>query len=91
MPQSDEIRRLAKRWAGGTGWPRRLQWLELKGVRGWQGQRLNLPFPIVAITGENGAAKAHYFKRRLAYIAPIKLVRAPGSLLNFSQTLLGTR
>ncbi len=58
MALSDEVRRLAKKWAGGTGWPKRLQWLELKGIRGWHGQRLNLPFPIIAITGENGSGKS---------------------------------
>src|SRR5437016_5288402 len=61
MPMSDEMRRLAKKWSGSTGsgaWPKRLDWLELSGLRGWTGQRLELPFPIVAIVGENGSGKS---------------------------------
>ena len=58
MALSDEVRRLAKKWAGSSGWPKRLLWLELNEIRGWQGQRLNLPFPIIAITGENGSGKS---------------------------------
>lgn len=43
---------------GGPGWPRRLEWLEVGGVRGWTGRRINLRFPIVAIVGENGSGKS---------------------------------
>lgn len=55
---SPEMRKLAKKWSAGGGWPKRLEWLEPKQVRGWEGQRLNLPFPIVAIVGENGSGKS---------------------------------
>lgn len=58
MAINDEVRRLDKKWRSGTGWPKRLEWLELQGIRGWEGQRLSLPFPIVAIAGENGSGKS---------------------------------
>ena len=58
MPVSDEVRRLARKWSGGTGWPRRLEWIEIWGLRGWSGQRVEFPFPIVAIVGENGSGKS---------------------------------
>lgn len=55
---SDEVRRLDKKWLGGTGWPKRLEWVAPKGLRGWTGQRINFAFPIVAIVGENGSGKS---------------------------------
>jgi len=58
MPISDEIRRLTKKWNGGMGWPKRLNWLEVNGLRGWSGERLDLAYPIVAIVGENGSGKS---------------------------------
>src|SRR5262249_21766902 len=56
----DEVRRLAKKWAsgGGPGWPKRLEWLEVKDLRGWTSYRVHLRFPIVAIVGENGSGKS---------------------------------
>lgn len=58
MPLSDEMRRLSKKWSGGTGWPKRLHWIELNGLRGWTGQRVEFAFPIIAIVGENGSGKS---------------------------------
>ncbi len=58
MAIHDEVRRLAKKWSGGTGWPKRLEWIELRGIRGWADQRIAFPFPIVAIAGENGSGKS---------------------------------
>lgn len=58
MPVSDEMRRLIKKWNGGAAWPKRLEWLEVHGLRGWSGQRINFPFPIIAIVGENGSGKS---------------------------------
>lgn len=53
-----EIRRLQKAWESNMGWPKRLEWLEIHGLRGWAGQRIEFKFPIVAIVGENGAGKS---------------------------------
>lgn len=58
MQISNEIRRLHKKWSAGSGWPRRLEWIEVEGLRGWSGQRVNFPYPIIAIVGENGSGKS---------------------------------
>ncbi|MEA3042767.1 MAG: hypothetical protein QOH47_605 [Sphingomonadales bacterium] len=51
------MRRLDRQWESGNGWPKRLKWMDLTGIRGWTGQRVEFPFPIVAISGENGSGK----------------------------------
>ncbi|UUX97462.1 ATP-dependent endonuclease [Aquabacterium sp. J223] len=58
MALSNEMRRLQNKWATGQGWPKRLEWIELSGVRGWVGQRVDFGFPIVALVGENGSGKS---------------------------------
>lgn len=58
MPFSAEMRRLQSKWLTGTSWPQRLEWIEIKGIRGWTGQRVTFGFPIVAIVGENGSGKS---------------------------------
>lgn len=58
MELSKEMRRLQGRWNTGTGWPKRLDWVEIEGLRGWEGQRFSLQFPIMAVVGENGAGKS---------------------------------
>jgi predicted ATPase len=58
MVLSDQVRRLDRKWTGGSGWPQRLSWLEIEGIRGWTGQRIPFDFPIVAIVGENGSGKS---------------------------------
>lgn len=58
MAISDQVRRLSTKWKTGNGWPKRLEWLEIKGIRGWSEQRINFDYPIVAIVGENGSGKS---------------------------------
>lgn len=59
MPNySREIQRLQSSWRTSTEWPKWLDWIEIAGLRGWTGQRLDFRFPIVAIVGENGAGKS---------------------------------
>ena len=58
MPLSDQVRRLTARWELNSGWPQRLEWLEIKGLRGWTGQRFDLRYPIMAVVGENGVGKS---------------------------------
>jgi predicted ATPase len=58
VPISNDMRRLQAKWDGNTGWPKRLDWLEIKNLRGWAGQRIEFRFPIMAITGENGVGKS---------------------------------
>jgi len=52
------MRLLQSRWNGNQGWPKRLEWIEIKGLRGWVGQRVEFQFPITAIVGENGVGKS---------------------------------
>jgi predicted ATPase len=55
---SGEMRKLQTKWQSERGWPQRLEWLEITGLRGWTGQRISLNFPVIAIAGENGAGKS---------------------------------
>ena len=55
---SRQVRLLQNKWQADTGWPKRLEWLEIGGIRGWTGQRIDFRFPIVAICGENGSGKS---------------------------------
>jgi predicted ATPase len=52
------MRLLFTKWSSGTGWPKRLEWVEIEGLRGWSGQRVEFRTPIVAICGENGSGKS---------------------------------
>ncbi len=58
MALSDEVKRLTAKWQAGNSWPKRLEWLEIKGIRGWSAQRIQFNFPIVAMVGENGSGKS---------------------------------
>lgn len=58
MPFSNEMRRLETKWTTGNGWPKHLEWIEIKNIRGWEEQRIQFAFPIVAIVGENGSGKS---------------------------------
>ena len=58
MPLSLELRRMLKKWDSNNGWPKRLEYVEITGIRGWTGQRVDFPAPIVAIVGENGSGKS---------------------------------
>jgi len=58
MAIHDEVRRLQKKWSGRQGWPKRLNWLEIDNMRGWERQRVSFDFPIVAVIGENGSGKS---------------------------------
>lgn len=58
MALSKEVRLLKNKWDSNQGWPKRLEWIEIKGLRGWVGQRIDFKFPIVALIGENGVGKS---------------------------------
>jgi predicted ATPase len=58
MALATEMRRLQNKWSTAAGWPKRLEWLEISGIRGWTGQRLDFLFPITALVGENGSGKS---------------------------------
>lgn len=52
------MRKLQNKWRTGTAWPKRLESLEITGIRGWRGERIDFQFPIVALVGENGSGKS---------------------------------
>jgi predicted ATPase len=58
MALSNEMRRLETKWQSRNGWPKWLEWLEIRNIRGWTEQRVSFDFPIVAIVGENGSGKS---------------------------------
>lgn len=58
VPISKEMRLLETKWDSALGWKNRLEWIEIEGIRGWTGQRIELDFPIVCIVGENGVGKS---------------------------------
>ena len=58
MPNSSQMRRLSAAWLTNAGWPKRLQRLTIAGLRGWTGQGIDFPYPIMAVVGENGAGKS---------------------------------
>ena len=58
MSISREMRLLDNKWKTNNSWPKRLEWMEIHGIRGWTGQRIDFRFPIVAICGENGSGKS---------------------------------
>jgi predicted ATPase len=58
VPLSKEVRLLKKQWDSNQGWPKRLEWVEIDGIRGWGGQRIEFDFPIVALVGQNGVGKS---------------------------------
>lgn len=66
MALSREMRLLQNKWKSGQGWPKRLDWIEIEGIRGWTGQRIDLDFPIVALVGENGVGKSTVLQAAVA-------------------------
>jgi predicted ATPase len=78
MPISNEIRRLSAKWQTGTGWPKRLEWLEIDEIRGWNRQRFDLRYPIMAVVGENGLGKSSLLQ------AAASVYRTPGKKPRFA-------
>ena len=70
MSNSREMRRLKAKWDQGTGWRQRLEWVEIEGLRGWNGQRVPFNFPIVAVVGENGTGKSTVLQCAASAYAP---------------------
>lgn len=72
MSNSKEMRRLQAKWQQGTGWPKRLEWLEIQDIRGWDGQHIQFNFPIVALVGENGSGKSTVLQCAASVYQPAK-------------------
>src|SRR4026208_525802 len=77
MKNSKQLRLLQNKWQTNTGWPKRLEWIEIKGIRGWTGQHIDFRFPIMAISGENGSGKRTLIQAAASVYAPV-----PGSVTN---------
>jgi predicted ATPase len=58
MAESKEMRRLTAKWDTGAGWPKRLEWVQIDGLRGWRNEKFTLNYPIMAVVGENGSGKS---------------------------------
>lgn len=56
-----EVIKIRDQFQGGQ-WPQFLERVEIKGLRGWQGQSVQFKYPVVAIVGENGAGKSTVLK-----------------------------
>lgn len=79
MATSKEMRLLQRKWASGRGWPKRLDAIEIVGIRGWTGQRIDFQFfPITAIVGENGAGKSTILQ------AAASVYRGPNKRMKFA-------
>src|SRR5690606_18398154 len=75
MALSKEMRLLLQKWRTGQSWPKRLDALEIDGLRGWSGQRVEFQFPIVALVGENGVGKSTVLQAAASvYKPPNKVV-----------------
>lgn len=70
MSISRQIRLLQNKWQANTGWPKRLEWMEIHGLRGWEGQRIDFRFPIMAISGENGSGKSTIIQGAASIYSP---------------------
>ncbi|SEL28752.1 AAA domain-containing protein [Sphingomonas palmae] len=78
MPLSKEVKLLFDKWDANNGWPKRLEWLSIKGVRGWQGERIDFNFPLIAIVGENGTGKSTVLQ------AAASVYKSPGTTDRFA-------
>lgn len=56
--ESKEMRRLTGKWSTGNGWPKRLEWVQIEQLRGWDNEKIEFRYPITAIVGENGVGKS---------------------------------
>lgn len=57
MALSEPVRRLENSW-NTNSFPKHLESIELKNVRGWTGQKIEFKFPITAVVRENGMGKS---------------------------------
>lgn len=67
---SREIAKLKKAFDRGD-FPHHLEWIEIQGIRGWTGERIEFRFPIVCISGENGVGKSTILQSIAASFQPL--------------------
>lgn len=78
MALSKEVGLLFEKWDANNGWPKRLEWLSIKALRGWSGERIDFNFPLVAIVGENGSGKSTILQAAAA------IYKSPGETDRFA-------
>ena len=57
-----EINEIRRQFLTPKNWPQFLASIEINGLRGLKGQKIEFDFPIVAIIGENGSGKSTFLK-----------------------------
>lgn len=67
--ESREVAKLKKAFDRGD-FPQHLEWIEINGIRGWRGERIEFRFPIVCISGENGVGKSTILQSVAASFQP---------------------
>ena len=93
MALSSAMRRLENKWntrGDGNGWPQFLEWIQIKGVRGWDTQKIEFPFPIVAIVGENGSGKSTILQCAASVYKAPKMVKTKFASDYFPDTVWDT-
>jgi predicted ATPase len=83
---SNEVRRLTAKWDNKAGWPKRLDWIEINGLRGWTGNRISFDYPIIAVVGENGVGKSTVLQAAAAVYkstAPKHFIKGRGFASDF--------
>ncbi len=56
-----EIKKISDQFQAGQ-WPQFLEYVEVRGLRGWSGQGVEFRYPVVGIVGENGTGKTTLLK-----------------------------
>jgi predicted ATPase len=83
---NNEVRRLTAKWDSRAGWPKRLEWIEINGLRGWTGNRISFDYPIIAVVGENGVGKSTVLQAAAAVYkstAPKHFIKGRGFASDF--------
>lgn len=81
MPLSKEVRRLERAWQNETAWPKRLDWIEIDNIRGWQGQRIKFPGDLKPVPEMAGA--------RQLWASPSNIVSL-GALIHSAKHSMGS-
>lgn len=69
--ETHEIEQIRKQFKA-RQWPKWLESVQVSGLRGWTGQRVEYSFPVTAIVGENGAGKSLLLRASACAYEPLK-------------------
>ncbi|MCH9276154.1 AAA family ATPase [Bifidobacterium amazonense] len=62
MSDIEEIEKKFKQGSPNGAWKQFINSIEISGIHGWEGQRLDFNFPVMAVVGENGVGKSTFLK-----------------------------